>query len=146
MKERNVKQRFFKIFTILFIINIFVSLAIYIVSPPLIPLSLTDQGFGDYRSKTHIFTYLLLPLGGLLIGIIAYKPMLVFWKTYPAPIQKFYLAFCSLLTGINPQDERHEVIIANFIAALVLAIAMMIVLIIFTSIPVFRIITKKINS
>ena len=163
-------KNFFKIFLVLFVINIILSVFVYFVSPEQVPSKLTSQGFEGYRSKTSVLFPILFQLLLLPMALIFYKIMPAILKIYPKFLQNFYMKFSGLLLGINPEGLDIGVLISKYISVLILTMSVFlipfnlvmlgfafeipnlntylmifIVLFIIMIIPAFRIFSKKLQ-
>ncbi|MFH1590007.1 MAG: hypothetical protein ABIB43_05560 [archaeon] len=168
--QKEPSKQFFKLFTILFILNIIFSIFVYLVVPEQIPSRLTQQGFEGYQSKIYVLIPIVFQIMLLGMASLFYKAIPMFFKTYPKVFQKVFIKYSQFLLGKNSDDVETDVLISKYISVLVLAISAFlipynlinlgfafelsnlnnyfigfIVLIIIGIIPLFRILSKQLR-
>ncbi|MBS3120792.1 hypothetical protein J4420_03685 [Candidatus Woesearchaeota archaeon] len=119
-------KNFFRIFIILLVINIILTILVYLTFPESAPSDLS-QRFEGYHSKNSIVLQLLFPLLFQLfllpLALLFYKIMPAMIKIYPQFLQNFYQKFIGLLLGINTKSMDIGLLISKYISVLMLTMS-----------------------
>ncbi len=121
-------KKFFKLFLLLFVINILFSVVVYFISPEQVPSKLTNQGFEDYRSKSYnLFFPIILQLMFLFVALFSYKTAPLMVKLYPQSFQNWYIKLSGLVLGRSFERTDINKVISKFISVLILSMSTLLI-------------------